>query len=242
MALRGGEKERNTGSQRGPRTAAQLCAAEVEPWGFHPRGMRFLHEHETVTALHWTPLEISALQPTRWGTAKARVVQGKRKFSTSYSLTQEVCNEVRVPGLPTRPLSLKLFPLEAMSFWWDQVLFLLLEKTRHFWNTCYFKEALREKPISTIVMPVGCRIWEGKIPYFFPPQNFSWSYRTCLKGWEGKKKQNKKKQHIFAAFKSRLCSWKTVLLATEAEQRCQSPFLSYQKICKSAFQTTRKLV
>lgn len=141
-----------------------------------------------------------SLQPTRWGTAKARVVQGKRKFSTSYSLTQEVCNEVRVPGLPTRPLSLKLFPLEAMSFWWDQVLFLLLEKTRHFWNTCYFKEALREKPISTIVMPVGCRIWEGKIPYFFPPQNFSWSYRTCLKGWEGKKKTKQKKPTHFCCF------------------------------------------
>lgn len=185
-----GEKERNNGSQRGPCTAAQFCITEVKPWGFHPCGMRFLHEHGIVTALHRTPLEISALQPTCWGTAKARAVQGKRKFSTSYSLTQEICNEVRVPGLPTRPLSLKLFPLEAMSFWWDQVLFLLLEKTRHFWNTCYFKEALREKPISTVVMPVGCRILEGKIPHFFSLKTSADPIEQALKA-ERKTKQNK---------------------------------------------------
>lgn len=157
-------------------------------------------------------------------------------FLFSNPKKKKVCNEV---SLPVRPLSLKAFPVEAVSVWWDQLLVLQPVKSRHFWNTCYIKETLWEKPLSRSGMFSCFSLLEWKFPHFFLPSKLQLIIKSM--SWR-LKEETQNINHTFSPFKLQLYSWKTSLLTAEPEQRSPTPFLSYQKICKAAFQTTRKLV
>lgn len=77
-----------------------------------------------------------------------------------------------------------------MSFWWDQLLVLQPVKSRHFWNTCYIKETLWEKPVSTIVMFSCFSLLEWKFPHFFPLKT-SADYKEHVLKAEGKNPKHK---------------------------------------------------
>lgn len=130
MALRDGKRETSRQawashhSREQTRTAARLNPGVSTPAGrisYASRELSLLFIQHTCKSLRCTSLTQGQPAP--------KLVQVNRKIPVSCFLTQKVYNEVGVSRPPVRPLSLKVFPLEAMSVRGEQLLALLLVKS-----------------------------------------------------------------------------------------------------------------
>lgn len=141
---------------------------------------------------------------------------------------KKVCNEV---NLPVRPLSLKVFPVEAVSVWWDQLLVLQPVKSRHFWNTCYIKETLWEKPLSTIGMFSCFSLLEWKFPHFFLPSKL----QLIIKSMSWRLKEETQNINHFFSLQTATLFMKNITSDSRAWTKISNSFLTLPKNPQSCF-------